>query len=388
MEEIQKEKNQVSLELEEENEKLLQMRLQATALKSTMDFQANEGKRLLGDQEKINQSLDSAKRRMEENEKLQALVEEKLLAWDENYGLGEKDLEAKKQALQAKKDLLSALSQKASNLNQEILALKEDQQEKGEEIQKREFSLEKLDIEYANLEGRFVERYGIIKDDLFDKEVQESSKTIARELSKLNKKIEEFGPLNERVVDEYKELKERIDFQEKQKSDLIEAKEELDQVIENLDRKMRQVFLKSFKEITEHFSLIFKQLFRGGTANIDLEEGPVLEAGIEIKAQPPGKKLQSLSLLSGGERSLTAVALIFALLKYRPAPFCVLDEIDAALDDANIDRYVDYIQNLEDTQFMMITHRKPTMEIADILYGVTMEEKGISTIVPMKLKNI
>ena len=295
---------------------------------------------------------------------------------------------AKKQALQAKKDLLSALSQKASNLNQEILALKEDQQEKGEEIQKREFSLEKLDIEYTNLEDRFVERYGIIKDDLFDKEVQESSKTIARELSKLNKKIEEFGPLNERVVDEYKELKERIDFQEKQKSDLIEAKEELDQVIENLNRKMRQVFLKSFKEITEHFSLIFKQLFRGGTANIDLEEGPVLEAGIEIKAQPPGKKLQSLSLLSGGERSLTAVALIFALLKYRPAPFCVLDEIDAALDDANIDRYVDYIQNLEDTQFMMITHRKPTMEIADILYGVTMEEKGISTIVPMKLKNI
>ena len=388
LEEIQKEKNQASLELEEENEKLLQMRLQATSLKSTMDFQTNEGKRLLTDQEKINQSLDSAKKRMEENEKLQALVEEKLLAWDENYGLGAKDLELKKQALQAKKDFLSALNQKASKLNQEILALKEDQQARGEEIQKREFSLEKLAMEYGNLEDRFVERYGIIKDDLFKKEVQENPKAIARELSKLNKKIEEFGPLNERVVDEYQDLKERIDFQEKQKSDLIEAKEELDQVIENLDRKMRQVFLKSFKEITEHFSLIFKQLFRGGTANIDLEEGPVLEAGIDIKAQPPGKKLQSLSLLSGGERSLTAVALIFALLKYRPAPFCVLDEIDAALDDANIDRYVDYIRNLEDTQFMMITHRKPTMEIADILYGVTMEEKGISTIVPMKLKNI
>ncbi|MDO5713225.1 MAG: chromosome segregation protein SMC, partial [Tissierellia bacterium] len=129
------------------------------------------------------------------------------------------------------------------------------------------------------------------------------------------------------------------------------------------------------------------KLFHGGRATIELEDGNLLEAGIEIKSQPPGKKFQSLSLLSGGERTLTAIALLFALLKKRPAPFCILDEIDAALDDSNINRYINYLDTIDDIQFIMITHRKPTMEIADILYGVTMEEMGISKMVPMEIES-
>ena len=151
--------------------------------------------------------------------------------------------------------------------------------------------------------------------------------------------------------------------------------------------KMKEQFLYSFNKINENFNKVFSILFDGGKADLILEdEENILTCGIEIKAQPPGKKLQNLSLLSGGEKSLTAVALLFAILQTKPTPFCILDEIDAALDEANINIYTSYIKSLShDTQFIMITHRKSTMEIANILYGVTMEEEGVSKIVSVKL---
>lgn len=247
-------------------------------------------------------------------------------------------------------------------------------------LSKSEVEVDKLN-EFAEIEKmRLINDYGII-----DYPVDLSENATKKDLKILKEKINLLGDVNLGSITEYEEVSERLNFINGQLSDLNEAKLKIEKIIRDLDREMIKAFTSSFEEINTYFSEIFVKLFNGGRAEIVLEEGDVLEAGIEIKAQPPGKKFQSLSLLSGGERSLTAVALLFALLKTRPAPFCILDEIDASLDDANITRYVDYLKTIEKIQFIMITHRKISMEIADILYGVTMEEKGVSKIVSVSI---
>lgn len=247
-------------------------------------------------------------------------------------------------------------------------------------LSKSEVEVEKLN-EFAQIEkARLVNDYGDINYP-----VDLSENATKKDLKILKEKISLLGDVNIGSINEYEEVSERLTFINGQLSDLNEAKVKIEKIIRDLDREMIKAFTTSFEEINTYFSEIFVKLFNGGRAEIVLEEGDVLEAGIEIKAQPPGKKFQSLSLLSGGERSLTAVALLFALLKTRPAPFCILDEIDASLDDANITRYVDYLKTIEKIQFIMITHRKLSMEIADILYGVTMEEKGVSKIVSVSI---
>ncbi|EFK38633.1 MULTISPECIES: chromosome segregation protein SMC [Peptoniphilus] len=206
-----------------------------------------------------------------------------------------------------------------------------------------------------------------------------------KEIKKLKKDLQDLGPVNLNSIGEYELIKERLEMNLKQRQDLLNSGEEIENILRDLDKEMKEIFKKSFAEISKNFNEIFKILFDGGKAEIELT-GEILDGGIEIKAMPPGKRLQSLSLLSGGEKALTAVALLFALLKVRPAPFCILDEIDAALDDANIKKYCDYLKTLENIQFIMITHRKLTMEIAGTMYGVTMEEKGVSKLYSVKLQ--
>ena len=159
----------------------------------------------------------------------------------------------------------------------------------------------------------------------------------------------------------------------------MKSKEDIERLIRSLDKKMRKEFKEKFDIINENFKKIFKLLFLGGEASLELEDENLLEAGIEIKAKPPGKNLKNINLLSGGEKSLTAVCLLFAIFETNPAPFCLLDEIDAALDETNIKRYIDYLKTLsKNTQFIMITHRQTTMQLAEVIYGITMQEKGIS----------
>ena len=184
-------------------------------------------------------------------------------------------------------------------------------------------------------------------------------------------------------------LKERFDEMDKQKKDLEAAEEDLRQIIAELTVEMLDRFTKGFNDIAANFQKVFKELFGGGNAKLVLEhteDGDPLSAGIDIVAEPPGKKLQSITLLSGGEKALTAIAILFAILKLKPMPFCVLDEIEAALDDSNTDRFARYLKKFSgETQFIVITHKKPTMELTDALYGVTMEEKGVSKMVSVKL---
>ncbi|MBU0877989.1 MAG: AAA family ATPase [Candidatus Omnitrophica bacterium] len=208
-----------------------------------------------------------------------------------------------------------------------------------------------------------------------------------QEKETLKKKKESLGEVNLIAIEEYEELKKRRDFLEKQKNDLVTSKENLKKAIYKINRTCRELFLNTFTQITEEFESNFKFLFAGGRARLVLlDKEDVLESGVEIEVQPPGKKLQNVSLLSGGEKALTAIALIFAIFKVKPSPLCVLDEIDAPLDEANVDRFNHLLKKFSSfSQFVLITHSKKTMSNADVLYGVTMQEKGVSKLVSVKL---
>ena len=210
--------------------------------------------------------------------------------------------------------------------------------------------------------------------------------TATKESREIKNRIRELGDVNVGAIKEYEQVSERYGFLTEQRADILEAMQELQTIIGDMDRMIRTKFKENFDQVVIHFEEIFKELFGGGQAELRLDdENHPLEAGIEIIAQPPGKKLQNINLMSGGEKTMTAIALMFAVLKTKPTPFCILDEVEAALDDANIDRFANYLKNFHEIQFAVVTHQKATMEHADVLYGVTMPEQGISKVISLRL---
>ena len=218
----------------------------------------------------------------------------------------------------------------------------------------------------------------------------ESLTELRRSVAEVRGKIRGLGNVNVGAIEEYKEVKERYDFLKAQVTDVEKAKSELTRMIAELCSEMEELFTTSFKQINTHFQQIFRELFGGGHARLYLsDEANVLESGIEIEVSPPGKVIKNLSALSGGEQALVAISIYFAILNVNPAPFCFLDEIEAALDDVNVARYAQYLRRMTDhTQFIVITHRRGTMEAADVLYGVTMQEDGVSKILRLDLDNV
>ncbi len=207
-----------------------------------------------------------------------------------------------------------------------------------------------------------------------------------KEIKEIKSRIKELGEVNVGAIKEYETVNERYEFLTTQRADLLSAIDALKVIIQDMDKTIKENFKESFDKIVVNFEDAFRQMFGGGTAELRLEdESRPLESGIEIVAQPPGKKLQNINLMSGGEKTMTAIALMFAVLKAKPTPFCILDEIEAALDDANIDRFARYLTNFNNVQFALVTHQKATMEYADVLYGVTMPEEGISKVISLKL---
>jgi chromosome segregation protein len=206
------------------------------------------------------------------------------------------------------------------------------------------------------------------------------------QIADLRDKLERMGAVNILAVEQAQELEERHQFLTAQRQDLLDSIAELDSAIKKIDKASRERFQEAFSVINQHFGEIFRQLFGGGTAGLSLiDEEDILESGIDVMAQPPGKRLQNVMLLSGGEKALTAISLLFAIFQYKPSPFCILDEVDAPLDDANIGRFVKMLEGMKErTQFVLITHSRKTMEIADQLYGVTMEEPGVSKLVSVR----
>ena len=211
--------------------------------------------------------------------------------------------------------------------------------------------------------------------------------TVDAMVAVLRTKIERLGPVNMMAIEEFDDLDERYDFLTTQRRDLEESIKATGDAISRMNRTTRERFREAFDAINTHFQTTFSTLFGGGRAGLVLlDETDLLESGIDIIAQPPGKRLQSIQLLSGGEKAMTAMALMFAIFKYKPSPFCLLDEIDAPLDEANIGRFVEMLRAMQsDTQFILVTHNRKTMEIADRLYGVTMEEPGVSKLISVQL---
>lgn len=263
-----------------------------------------------------------------------------------------------------------------------------------EEIRSLENELNKKEISYAKLESEREGYYFRLNDELnltlaeameIAIEVFNIAKT-KDDIFKLKAKISALGTVNLAAIAEYEEVVEKYNFMSTQEEDLNKAKEELLKVINEMTINMQELFRENFKILNKNFGETFKDLFKGGTAELILGEGDELTANIEINVQPPGKKLQNINLMSGGEKVLSAIALLFAILKMKPTPFCILDEIEAALDDANVYRYAEFLKEFsENIQFIVITHRKGTMEASDVMYGVTMEEKGVSKVVSVDL---
>ena len=250
----------------------------------------------------------------------------------------------------------------------------------------------RLDVELRHLESSCREELGTDLEGLRAQPAPEgeiSSADLEKEVGDLKARLEELGAVNLTALEQYREMEGRHTFLAKQKKDLEDSIESLNDTIRKINRTSREKFLAAFQQIQESFNQSFQTLFGGGKAELRLlEDEDVLECGIEITASPPGKRLQSISLLSGGEKAMTAVALLFALFRYRPSPFCVLDEVDAPLDEANVGRFTRMLRDLTpETQFILITHNRRSMEVADLLYGVTMEEPGISKVVSVRLEN-
>jgi len=269
---------------------------------------------------------------------------------------------------------------------QELLAVHQRLQEQESQLAEQAFRrtrlFERLHEVYHLEESALAAEQASVTP-LTDEERQQ----LAEQANRLKLKLEAMGPVSLGSVDEYDELTKRQEFLQTQQQDLIKARDDLKHSITQINRTARQQFRETFTRIQTEFQHYYIKLFGGGEANlILLDEDDVLESGIEIVARPPGKRLQSISLLSGGERALTAIALLFALFKVRPSPFCILDEIDAPLDEANVDRFTRALEEfLSLSQFILITHNKKTITKADSLYGVTMEQPGISKIVSVKL---
>lgn len=326
------------------------------------DENSNKIKKIGKIREELKNEIDKLTTLLDKNKEKLNILKDNKDAFIENFSI-------EQQKLKEINDKISLLEKKVSSLD----------------IKHTKYS-----VQIENYNTKLLEDYDLNYENAIEHKIELSDyKIVNRDIKELKDKIKELGIVNLGAIEEYKRIQEKYDFMSSQREDLLAAKSSLNEVIKTMEEKMEKLFMESFNIIRQNFLEVFKELFGGGKADVYLiDEDNALTSGIEIIAQPPGKNLQSLSLLSGGEKSLTAVALLFAILKTKPTPFCVLDEIDAALDEANISRYTNYLKTFSDnTQFIMITHRKGTMEIADILYGVTMEEEGISRLVSVKLSD-
>ncbi len=290
----------------------------------------------------------------------------------ERYKKDREELNQKhKEFLRNREDLAKHMS----DLDKEIFRL-ESQKENYESASEKQISYmwEEYEITYIRAK------------ELRDENLTDLSR-MKKRIQDLKGEIRALGNVNVNAIEEYKSVSERYEFLKDQHDDLVEAEATLEQIIEELDAAMRKQFREQFARIASEFDQVFKELFGGGKGTLELmEDEDILEAGVKIIAQPPGKKLQNMMQLSGGEKALTAISLLFAIQNLKPSPFCLLDEIEAALDDNNVVRFAGYLHKLtKSTQFIVITHRRGTMTAADRLYGITMQEKGISTLVSVSL---
>lgn len=316
------------------------------------------------------ESEESLNQRLTELATAREHLQEQLNVWKET-----------RQSLQKQVDQSDSALTEANREQKQLLA-----RQSQADVQKNRYEL-KLDNALTYLQ----EEYSLTFEGAeaqADPDIDQQS--AQNEVSRLKQAIEKLGPVNLNAIEQYQQVEERYDFLTTQRDDLLSAKDQLFETMDEMDDEVKTRFYTTFEAIREKFNVVFPNMFGGGRAELVLTNpDDLLNTGIEIEAQPPGKKLQSLSLLSGGERALTAIALLFSIIQVRPVPFCVLDEVEAALDEANVSRFGRYLSAFQDdTQFIVVTHRKGTMEAADVLYGVTMQESGVSKIISVRLEEV
>ena len=335
------------------------------------------------------QSENQNKAELEKNKKLVEEAEAMIKAQIEANT--SREAKAKLDSIKAEQE---DIENRKVNLQSELKVFEEKRTVLLDELSKinekkynQEMLLSKVDSDLEQMQERIYEEYSLTYQTCLEfKRPDFNIEEGMPEISRIKKEIQKLGYVNVNAIEDSKTLLERYEDLSVQEADLSKAEEDLNQIISELSTEMATRFETQFNKINENFKTTFRELFGGGNARLELTESEnLLEAGVDIVAEPPGKKLQNITLLSGGEKALTAIAILFAILKLKPMPFCLLDEIEAALDEANVERFAQYLKRFSKvTQFIVITHRKPTMELADSLYGVTMEEKGVSKLVSVK----
>lgn len=425
---LQAEKDRALAGIEEARAELERVTEQQSEIQQSSDTEREEFVLMEAEYNRNAELIEEKKRQLHEAEiRIAELFRENAAVLSDNMRLGqelaelERSVSAKKKTLelnaeseenlkQLKAELEALLAQKTANLetiklqqgdmqkNRETLqkgvsereaqlaALRSQVEELADKRLRMEVAAEKADAGLVAAQNRLWETYQLTYANALPERALINVGEAQAEVEQLRERLRDMGNINPNAIQEYQELTERITSLTTQKDDLIKAEQDLHQLIASLLSEMRRTFRNSFEQINKHFSATFKELFGGGRAELILGEGDIMECDIDIVAEPPGKKLQRITLLSGGERALTAISLLFALLKINPSPVCILDEIDTALDENNTEKFAEYLSRYSNNmQFIVISHRKPTMSVCDSLYGFAMEEKGVSKLLSVKL---
>jgi chromosome segregation protein len=413
---IEKYYNQISElknSIENREKEIKELKSEKNELQKTLQKLQPQLKELELDGARISEKRDNLKEQLDQKEKALAEIKQEIKSAEDNLDTINSDLsriDERKITLKQKKDELkikekelkekkSEMAEKVSKLEKEVEAEEKELKTLQGELNKLKDNFHELDLKYSKLESKLANIKEILEDDyaLKPEEIDkkelieikdEDEEEVEEKIAELKSEMDKLHPVNEAAVEEFTELKDRLDYLHEQQSDLKHARKSIEIVIGDIEESMEKMFSSTFFDVKEQFSKVFKALFQGGHAELKLTDPDnMLTTGVEIQAQPPGKSLKTLSLLSGGERALTAIALIFAFIQVKPSPFYVLDEIDAPLDDVNIVRFASFIKRYAKVaQFIIITHRRYMMTEVDSLYGVTMEKSGVSRLISLKLE--
>ena len=385
------EKNDIVQKREKLNEKLQEIKLSVITLEKDISSAESDIQNA-----KLRAENSEAKIKINESE-IQSLVQ-KNTQIDGDINILKSQVKELEQKTEITKQKIEELNMEKISLEKRSAELRKQEREKSSERENISGELVRLEERRTNLQKQYDdivnklwEEYELTKREAEDIAIKiEEVGKAQRRLNELKQKIRSLGNVNVSAIDEYKEVKERYEFLKVQIGDVEKSKSELIRLINDLTKQMREIFIERFNLINQNFSQTFVELFGGGKASLSLADPEnVLTTGIDISVEPPGKIVSHIELLSGGEKALVAIALYFAIMKVSPAPFCVMDEIEAALDDVNVYRFAAYLRRMNDnTQFICITHRRGTMEEADVLYGVTMQDRGISKLLELRASEV
>ena len=388
IEEIKSNKNAIQERYQSLQDKLSQERLLKTEMIGRKRYEVADIERINKELENLNIEQDEIERLLQEKVDNLEKVDTELLAKQEAEAKSQK--EEIQQGLIRKQFELDDIEGQLDDIASHLEQARQQNEEWIRKQTRAEATKEKITDRLRYLQGQLTEEYQISYTEALEQANQLEDLAVAEQKVKdLEKSIRSLGPVNLDAIEQFDEVHERLEFLNSQRNDILSAKNLLLETITEMNDEVKERFKSTFEAIRESFKVTFKQMFGGGQADLILTEGDLLTAGVEISVQPPGKKIQSLNLMSGGEKALSALALLFSIIRVKTIPFVILDEVEAALDEANVKRFGDYLNRFDkDSQFIVVTHRKGTMAAADSIYGVTMQESGVSKIVSVKLKDL